>query len=175
MSNSMRQNELPHTRHPCPSSSLGVFSNSCSSSRWCHPTIWSSVIPFSSCPQSFPASGGQSISNELVLCIRWPKYRSFSFSISPPNEYSGFIFFRIDWFDFLGVQGTIKNLFQHHSSKASILQCSAFFMVHLSHPYMIIVKIIALALWTFVSKWRLCFLICYLHLLQLFFQGARVF
>ena len=73
-------------------------------------------------------------SNELVLCIRWPKYWSFSFSISPSNEYSGLISFRIDWFDLLAVQGTLKSLLQHHSSKASVLQCSAFFMVQLSHP-----------------------------------------
>ena len=75
-------------------------------------------------------------SNELTLCIRWPEYWSFSFSISPSNEYSGLISFRIDWFDFLEIQGTLKSLLQHHSSKASILQCSAFFMIQLSHPYM---------------------------------------
>ena len=75
-------------------------------------------------------------SNESVLCNRWPKYWSFSFSISPSNEYSGLISFRIDWLDLLAVQGTLKNLFQHHSSKASILWCSAFFIVHLSHSYM---------------------------------------
>ena len=76
------------------------------------------------------------ISNELALCIRWPKYWSFSFSISTPNEYQGLISFRIEWFDFLAVQGTLKSLLQHHSSKASILWCSAFFIVQLSHPYM---------------------------------------
>ena len=75
-------------------------------------------------------------SNESVLCFRWPKYWSFSFSISPSNEYSGLISFRIDWFDLLAVQGTLKSLLQHHSSKVLILQCSAFFMVQLSHPYM---------------------------------------
>ena len=75
-------------------------------------------------------------SNELALCIRWPKYQSFRFSISPSNEYSGFIFFRVHWFDLLAVQGTLKSLFQHHSSKGSVLQCSAFFMFQLSHPYM---------------------------------------
>ena len=91
-------------------------------------------------------------SNESVLRIRWPKYWSFSFNISPSNEYSGLISFRIDWFDFLAVQGSLKNLLQHHSSKASILQCSAFFMVQLSHPYMTTGKTIALTRWTFVSK-----------------------
>ena len=91
-------------------------------------------------------------SNESVLHIRWPKYWSFSFSISPSNEYSGLISFRIDWLDLLEVQGTLKSLLQHHSSKASILQCSAFFMVQLSHPYMTIEKTIALTRQTFVGK-----------------------
>ena len=91
-------------------------------------------------------------SNESVLCIRWPKYWSFSFSISPSNVYSGLIPFRIDWLDLLSVQGTHKSLLQHHSLKASILQRSAFFVVQLSHPYMITGKIIALTIQTFVSK-----------------------
>ena len=87
-------------------------------------------------------------SGELALCIRWPKYWSFSFSISPSNEYSGLTSFRIDWFDLLAVQGTLKSLLQHHSSKASILQCSAFFMVQLSYLYMTTGKTIALTIWT---------------------------
>ena len=91
-------------------------------------------------------------SNELVLRIRWPKYWSVSFSISPSNEYSGLISFRIDWLDLLAVQGTLKSLLQHHSSKASILQCSAFFTVQLSHPYMTSGKTITLTTWTFVGK-----------------------
>ena len=91
-------------------------------------------------------------SNESVLCISWPKYWSFSFSISPSNEYSGLISFRMGWLDLLAVQGTLKRLLQHHSSKASILWCSAFFMVQLSHPYMTTGKTIALTRWTFVSK-----------------------
>ena len=91
-------------------------------------------------------------SNESVLHIRWPKYQSFSFSISPFNEYSGLISFRIDWFDLLAVQGSLKSLLQHHSSKASILQCSASFIVQLSHRYMTTRKTIALTRWTFVSK-----------------------
>ena len=90
--------------------------------------------------------------NESVLCIRWPKYWSFSFNISPSNEYSGLISFRMDWLDLLAVQGTFKSLLQHHSSKASILQCSAFFIVQLSHPYMTMGKTIALTRWTFVDK-----------------------
>ena len=94
-------------------------------------------------------------SNESVLCdpvIRWPKYWSFSFSISPSNEYSDLISFRIDWFDLLTVQGALRSLLQHHSSKASILQCSAFFLLQLSHPYRTTGKTIALARWTFVGK-----------------------
>ena len=90
-------------------------------------------------------------SSELILCIRWPKYWSVSFSISPSNEYSGLICFRIDWLDLLAVQGTLKSLLQYHSSKASVLQHSAFFMVQLSHPYMTTGKTIALTIWAFVS------------------------
>ena len=99
-------------------------------------------------PQSFPASA----SKELVLCSRWPKYWSFSFNISPSNDYSGLISFKIDWLAILAVQGTLKSLLQHHSSKASILQCSAFFIVQLSHPYMTTGKTIALTRQTFVGK-----------------------
>ena len=101
-------------------------------------------------PSIFPSI--RVFSKESVLCIRWPKYWSFSFSISPSNEYSGLIFFRIDWFDLLSVQGTLQSLLQHLSSKASILQHSAFFMVQLSHPYMITGKTIALTTWTSVGK-----------------------
>ena len=91
-------------------------------------------------------------SSESALCIRWPKYWSLSFSNSSSKEYSGLISFGIDWFDLLAVQGTLKNLLQHHSSKASILWCSAFFMIQLSHPYMTTGKTIALTMWTFISK-----------------------
>ena len=92
-------------------------------------------------------------SNESVLCIRWSKYWNFSFSISPSSEYSGLMSFRMDWLDLLAVQGTLKSLFQHHSSKASILLCSAFyFIVQLSHPYMTSAKTIPLTRWTFVGK-----------------------
>ena len=91
-------------------------------------------------------------SNESALCIRWPKHWSFSFSISPSNEYSGLVSYRMNWFDLLAVQGTFKSLLQHHSSKASILWCSAFFMVQLSHLYMTAGKTIALTIQTFVSK-----------------------
>ena len=108
-----------------------------------------------SCPLLLPPSIFPSIrvfSNESVLCIRWPKYWSFTFSISPSNEYSGLISFRMDWLDLLAVQGTLKSLFQHHSTKASILQCSAFFIVQLSHPYMTTEKTTASTRWTFVGK-----------------------
>ena len=101
-------------------------------------------------PSIFP--GIRIFSNESVLHIRWPKYWSFNFSISPSNEYSGLISFRIDWLDLLAVQGTLKSLSPHHSSKASVLQCSAFFIVQLSHPYMTTGKTIALIRQTFVGK-----------------------
>ena len=91
-------------------------------------------------------------SNESPLCIRWPKYWSFSFNINPSNEYSGLISFGMDWLDLLAVQGTLKSLLQHHTPKASIPQCSAFFIVQLLHPYMTTSKIIALTRWTFVGK-----------------------
>ena len=107
------------------------------------------------CPLLLPPSTFPSIrvfSNESFLCIKWPKYWSFSFSLSSYNEYSGLISFRMDWFDLLAVQGTFKSLLQHHSSKASILWHSAFFTVQLSHPYMNTGKIIALTIWIFVSK-----------------------
>ena len=120
---------MQHARLPCLSPTPGSCSDSCPLSQWCHPTISSSVIPFCSHLQSFPASA--SFSSESVLHIRWPKFLSFSFSISP-SKYLGLISFRIDWFDLLAVQGTLKNLLQHHSSKASILPCSAFFIVQLS-------------------------------------------
>ena len=113
-------------------------------------------------------------SSESVLPIRWQKYRSFSFSISPSNEYSGLISLRIDWLDLLAVQGTLKSLLQHHSSKASILWHSAFFIVQLSHPYMTTGKSIPLTRRTLLVKQCLCFLICYLGWSQLFFQGASV-
>ena len=105
--------------------------------------------PLSSCPQSLPASGSFPMSQ---LRIRWPKYWSFSFSIIPSNEHPGLISFRMDWLDLPAVQGTLKSLLQHHSSKASILQCSAFFTVQLSHTYMTTGKTIALTRWTFVGK-----------------------
>ena len=115
-------------------------------------------------------------SNESVLHIRWPKYWSFSFNISPSNEHSGLISFGMDWLELLAVQGTFKSLLQHHSSKASILWYSAFFIVQLSHPYMTTGKTVALTRWTFVGKKScLCFWICCLGWSSLSFQEASVF
>ena len=119
----------------------------------CHPLLL--------LPSIFPSI--KVFSNESALHIRWPKYWSFSFSISPSNEQPGLISFRMDWLDLLAVQGTFKSLLQCHNSKASILQCSAFFIVQLPHPYMTIGKTIAMTKWTFVGKVKsnsLCFLIC---------------
>ena len=121
MPNSLWPHGLQLARFPCPSLSPRICSNSHSLSRWCHPTISSSVVPFSSCPQSFPTS--RNFSNELAFCIRWPKYWNFSFSISPSNEHSAYISIRMDWFDLIAVQGTLQSLLQHCSSKASVLRC----------------------------------------------------
>ena len=122
-----------HTRPPCPSLTPGVYPNSHPLSRWCHPTITSSVIPLLP-PSIFPSI--RVFSHESVLHIRWPKDWSFSFNISLSSEYSGMISFRMDWLDLLAVQGTPKSLLRHHSSKASILWHSAFFIVQLLHAYM---------------------------------------
>ena len=124
-------------------------------------------------PSIFPSI--MVFSNKSALRIRWPKYRNFNFSISPSNEYSGLISFRTDWLHLLAVQGTLKSLLQHHRTKTSILQCSAFFTVQLSHPYMTTGKTIALTRQTLLTKWCLCFFICCLGLSQLFFQGASIF
>ena len=150
VSDSLGPHESQHARPPYPSPTPRVHSNSCPSSRWCLPAISFSVVPFSSCPQSLPAS--ETFSNESILRMRWSKYWSFSLSISPSNEHPGLISFKMDWLDLLEVQGTLKSLLQHHSSKASILQHSAFFTVQLSHPYMTTGKNIALIRWTFVGK-----------------------
>ena len=136
---------------------------------WVSDAIQLSYPPSSSSPPAFNLSSIRVFSNESVLCIRWPKY--WSFSISPSNEYSGLISFRIDWFDLLAVQGPLKSLLQHHSSKASLLQHLAFFMVQLSHPYMITGKTIGLTRWTSVSKvMSLIF-----NTLCRFFQEASIF
>ena len=129
---------LQHTRLPCPALTPGACSNSCPLSCWCHLLL----------PSFFPSI--RVFSSKSVLLIRQPKYCSFS--ISPSNEPSGLLSFRIDWFDLHAVQGTLNNLLQHHNSKASILQCLAFFLVQLSQPYKTTGETIALTIWTFVGK-----------------------
>ena len=124
--------------------------------------------PFLLLPSIFPSI--RIFSNETALHIRWPKYWSFSFNTGPSNEYSGLIFFRIDWFDLLAVQGTLKSLLQHHSSKTSVLWCLDFFIVQCSHPYKTTGKTIALTIWTFIGKVMslLCNMLSRLSLLPLF-------
>ena len=157
VSNSLRPHELQHARPPCPSPTPGVHLNPCSSSWCCHPTISSSVIPFSFCPQSFPASGsfpmsqlfasgGQSIGVSASTSVLPMKTQDWSHL-----GWTGWIF-RMDWLDLLAVQGTLKSLLQHHSSKALIPQRLPFFIVQLSHPYMNTGKTIALTRCTFVDK-----------------------
>ena len=127
MSDSLGPHRLQHTRPPCPSPTPGVYSNSCPLMPSNHLILYYLLLLL---PSIFP--GIRVFSNESVPPIRWPKYWSFSFSLSPSNEYSVLISFRMDWLDLLAVQGTLKSLFQHHSSKASIFWCSGFFMVQLS-------------------------------------------
>ena len=141
MSDSLLPHGLQHARPHCPSPTPRVYSNSCPSSRWCHPAICRPLLLLPPIPHSirvFP--------NESALHMRWPKYWSFSFSISLSKEYSGLISFKMDRLDLLAVQETLNSLLQHHSSKASILRHSAFFIVQLSHPYM-----------TTVAKWLYLF------------------
>ena len=133
MSDSLWPHGLQLGRLPCSSLSPGVCSTSCPLSQWCHPTISFLCHPLLLLPSIFPSI--RVLSNESGLHIRWPKYWRFCFSISPSSEYSGLISFRIDWFDPLAIQGTLKSLLWHHNSKASILWHPAFFMVQLSHLY----------------------------------------
>ena len=158
MSDFLWPHGMQHARPPCSSPTPGVYSNSCPLSQWCHPTISSSVVPFSSCPQSFPSirvfSSKVSPTHQVAKVLE--NYWSFSFSISPFNENLGLISFRksrapLGWFDLPAVQGTLKSLL-HHSSKASILWHSAFFTVQLSCPYVTTGKTIALTGRTFVGK-----------------------
>ena len=150
MSDSLWPHRLQHTRPPCPSPTPGVYSNFCP---------LKSVMPSNRLilcyallllPSIFPSI--RVFSNESDLCIRWPKYWSFSFIINPSSEYSGLISFKMDWLDLLVFQRTLKSLLQCHSSKASILWCSAFLIVQLSHSHMIIGKTLALTRWTFVGN-----------------------
>ena len=148
VSNSLRPHESQHARPPCPSPVPRVYSNSCPLSWWCHPTISFSVIPFSSYLQSFPASGSFPMSQFFTSggqSIFQLQHQSFQWTLRTD-------LLRMDWFDLLAVQGILKSLLQHHSSKASVLRCSAFFTVQLSYPYMTTGKTIVLTRWTFVGK-----------------------
>ena len=146
MSDSLWPHGLQHARLPCPSPSPRACSNSCPSSQQCHTTLSSPSLP------AFNLSQHQNLFQGVSFSQRWPKYWRFSLSISPSNQYSGLISFRIDWVDLLAVQGTLKSLLQHHSSKASIIWHSTFFIVQPSHPYMTTRKAITSTRWNFVGK-----------------------
>ena len=147
VSDSLWPHETQHARPSCPSPTPRVHSNSRPSSRWCHLILCHPLLLLPPIPPSIRV-----FSNESTLHMRWPNYWSFSFSIIPSKEHLGLISLRMDWLDLLSAQGTLKSLLQHHSSKASILRCSAFFTVQLSHPYMTTGKTIALTRHTFVGK-----------------------
>ena len=149
MSDSLWPYEPQHARLPWPSPTPGVYPNPCPLSRWCHPIISNSVVPFSSCPQSFPASGSFQMSQVFASGVQNIEV-SASTSVLPINIQD--CIFRMDWLELLAVQGTLKSLLQYHSSKASILRCSAFFTVQLSHPYMTPGKTIALTRWNLAGK-----------------------
>ena len=159
MSYSLQPNGLQHARLRGPSPTPRACSNSCPSSRWCHPTISSPVISFCSCLQSFPASGSFPMSQLFAWGGQsigvWLWHQSFQWTLRT---------YLLDWLDLLAVQGTLKSHLQHHSSEASILLCSAFFVVQLSHPYMTTGKGMVLTRWTFFGKEWFCFLICCLGL-----------
>ena len=159
VSNSLRPHESQHARSPCPSPTPRVYSNSCPLSRWCHPAISSSSLH----PLLFLTPIPPSIrvfSNQSTLRKRWPKYWSFSISISPSKEHPGLISFRMDRLDLLVVQRTLKSLLQHHSLKASIFWHSAFFTVKLSHPYMTTRKTIALTAAAAAKSLQSCLTLC---------------
>ena len=148
LSDSLQPHEPQHARPPCPSPTPGVYPDSCPLSWWCHSTISSSVIPFSSCPQSFPASGSFEVS-QLFASVGQSIGVSASSTVLSVNTQN---WSPLGWLDLLAVQGTLKSLLQHHSSKALILWCSAFFIAQLSHSYMTTGKTIALTRRTFVDK-----------------------
>ena len=149
MSNSLRPHESQHARPPCPSPTSTVYSNSCPSSRWCLPAISSSVVPSPPAPNP---SQHQSLFQSVNSSHEVAEVLEFQLQHQSFNEHTGLISLRMDWLDLLAVQGTLKSLLQHHSSKGSILRCSAFFAVQLSHPYMTTGKTRALTRWTFVGK-----------------------
>ena len=150
MSNSLQLCKWQHDRLPCPSLSPGVYSNSCPLSQWCHPTISSSVISFSSCPQSFSALGPFAMS--WLFASGGQSIRASASSTVLPMNIQGWFPLKLTGLISLSVQGPLKSFLQHHSSKASILWCSSFFIVQLSYPYMTTGKIRALTTWTFVGK-----------------------
>ena len=166
MSDPLRPHETQNARPLCPSPTPRVYPNSCPLSWWCPPTNSSSVIPVSI------FSSIRVFSNESALCIRWPKF--WSFNISPSSEHPELISFRMDWVDLLTVQGALKSLLQYHSSKASILWWSAFFIVQFSHPHMTTGKTKALTRWTFVDK-VMSLLFNMLFRLVINFQGVSIF
>ena len=175
VSNSLRPHGLQHARPPCPSPTPGVYSTHV---HWVSDAIQPSHLLLSPSPPTFNLSQHQSLfqwvsSSHQVAWLQ--KYWHFSFSISPSNDYSGLISFRMDWLDLLAVQGTLKTLLQHHSSKASILWCSAFFIVQLSHPYMTTGKTMVLTRQTFVGKVVSLLFNMLSRLVITFLQGASIF
>ena len=173
MSDSLRPHESQHIRPPCPSPTPGVYPNPCPLSLMMpssHLILCRTLLLL---PPILPSI--RVFSNESTLLMRWPKYWSFSFNISPSNKHPGLISFRMDWLDLLAVQGTLNSLLQHHSPKASILWCSAFFTIQLSHPYMTTGKTMALTRWTFVGKVVSLLLNMLSRLVITFFQGVRKF
>ena len=173
MSDSLWPHGLQHARPPCPSSAPGVYPKLMSTESVMPSNHLILCCPLLLLPSIFPSI--RVFANESALCIRWPKYWSFSFNISPSNEHPGLMSFRKGWLDLLAVQRTLKSLLQHHSSKVSILQCSAFFIVQLWHPFMTTGKTIALTRPTFVGSYiitYLIFLICFLaHKVQTIYYG----
>ena len=159
MSDSLQPHEPQHTRPPCPSPTPGVYPKPCSLSQWCHPTISSSVVPFSSCPQYFPYQG---LFQWISSLHQVAKVLEFQLQHQSFQEHPGLISFRMGSLDLLAVQGILKSLLQHHSSKASTLRHSAFFTIQLSHAYMTTGKTIALNDVPLLAKECLCFWICYL-------------
>ena len=174
MSNSLRPHGLQHARLPCPSPTPGACSNSCPSSWWCRLTTSSSVVPFSSCLQSLPASGSFPMS-QFFPSGGQSIGVSASASVFPMNIQDWFPLGLTSWISLTAVQGTFKSLIQHPSSKASTFQCSAFFVVQFSHPFMTTGKTIALTRWTFVGKVMSLLFNMLSRLVIAFFQGASIF
>ena len=172
VSNSLQPHEPQHTRPPCPSPTPWIYPNSCPLSQWCHPAISSSVVPFSSCPQSFPESGSFPMS-QLFASGGQSIGVSVSTSVLPMNTQD---WSPLEWTGWISLQSKVlKSLLQYHSSKASVLRRSAFFIVQLSHPYMTTGKTTALTRWTFFGKVMSLLLNMLSRLVITFFQGVSVF